>query len=233
MDVMILSLAAAPAGPPGALLGFGRVVPGASAQADPYRPLEPWHRQAAVSEADSDESLMLAYAAGDATAFEALYQRFRRPLFAFLQRGLQDASAAEECFQDVWTNVIRSRHRYQPTAKLSTWLFQIAHNRMVDSWRRQRPNESLDALQDSGDALPDLQAISPELAADGFQLQRRLRDALAELPLAQRVALQLRLEEELSLEEIADITDSGRETVKSRLRYAMARLRAQLGGRAA
>ncbi|MCK7593157.1 RNA polymerase sigma factor [Lysobacter sp. CAU 1642] len=173
---------------------------------------------------------MLAYAAGDAAAFDRLYQRFRKPLFGFLHRGLQDASMVEECFQDVWTRVIKSRRSYQPSARFSTWLFQIAHNRMVDVWRRQRPNDSLDEMLDEGPGLPDTADPSPEASADGFQQQRRLRDALARLPLEQRVAIQLRLERELSLEEIAEVTGSGRETVKSRLRYAMDKLRQHFAG---
>lgn len=176
---------------------------------------------------------MRAYADGDAAAFDVLYQRFRKPLYAFLIRGLADRSLVDECFQDVWTSVIGARRRYQPSARFSTWLFQIAHNRMVDVWRRQKPVGSLDELEQAGAPPPLEQGPDPEAATDGFQQRRRLQDALSQLPAEQRVAVQLRLDQELSLEEIADITGSGRETVKSRLRYAMDKLRTQLGGRPA
>lgn len=173
---------------------------------------------------------MQAYAAGDADAFERLYQRMRKPLFGFLLRGLRDRAMAEECFQDVWMRVIDARTRYQPSARFSTWLFQIAHNRMVDVWRRQRPADSIDELSEG-----TVQAVlepgdTPEQSIDRFQLQRQLRDAMAALPDDQRVALSLRLERSLSLEEIGEVTGVGRETVKSRLRYAMDKLREKLGG---
>lgn len=174
---------------------------------------------------------MLAYAEGDAEAFGRLYQRFRKPLFGFLQRGLADRSLVDECFQDVWTSVIGARARYEPSARFSTWLFQIAHNRMVDVWRRQKPQRSLDELDEAGAPPPIDSGPSPEAAVNSFQQRRRLQDALLALPTEQRVALQLRLEQEFSLEQIAEITGSGRETVKSRLRYAMDKLRAQLAGR--
>lgn len=189
---------------------------------------QPW--RPTVNDQDSDEQLMQAYAAGDADAFERLYQRFRKPLFGFLLRGLQDRGLAEECFQDVWMRVVDARRRYQPTARFSTWLFQIAHHRIIDAWRRQRPVSSLDALQEAGVSLPDLQAASPEDAAARFQRLRRLGDALASLPDEQRLAVNLRLEQSLSLEDIGEVTGVGRETVKSRLRYAMDKLRQLLGG---
>jgi RNA polymerase sigma-70 factor (ECF subfamily) len=182
-----------------------------------------------VNDEESDEALMLAYAAGDAQAFERLYARLRKPLYGFLLRGLQDRAQADECFQDVWTRVIAARQRYQPDARFSTWLFQIAHNRMVDVWRRQRPDTSLEALQDAGIGWVDDRAERPEDAAGQFQQQRRLQEALKALPTEQRIAVQLRLQQELSLEEIAEVTGSGRETVKSRLRYAMDKLRQTLG----
>lgn len=175
---------------------------------------------------------MLAYAAGNAAAFERLYARFRKPLYGFLTRGLgpEGREGVDECFQDVWTRVIAARSGYQPTAKFSTWLFQIAHNRMVDGWRRQRPTQSLDALVEAGMQAEDTGAAAPEVAVGTFQRQRQLQDALAALPDEQRVAVQLRLAQEMSLEQIAEVTGVGRETVKSRLRYALDKLRERLGG---
>jgi RNA polymerase sigma-70 factor (ECF subfamily) len=182
-----------------------------------------------VNDEESDEALMLAYAAGNAQAFERLYARLRKPLYGFLMRGLQDRVQADECFQDVWTRVIAARQRYQPEARFSTWLFQIAHHRMIDVWRRQRPETSLETQPEAGLARADDDAGRPEDAAGRFQQQRRLQEALKALPPEQRIALQLRLQQELSLEEIAEVTGSGRETVKSRLRYAMDKLRRTLG----
>ncbi|KFL37610.1 RNA polymerase sigma factor [Arenimonas donghaensis] len=175
----------------------------------------------------TDEDLMLAFGAGDGGAFETLYARHRLRLFRHLQRQLRDASLAEELFQDVWQRVISARERYRPDAKFSTWLHQIAHNRLADHWRAKshRPDAPEDA-REQAEQLPD--PDSPERQLSAFEERRRLQLALEELPADQREVLLLRLEQELTLEEIGEITGVGRETVKSRLRYAMDKLRARL-----
>lgn len=177
----------------------------------------------------TDEDLMLAYAHGDVRAFEALYGRHRGPLYRFLQRGLAQRAQADECFQEVWSRVVGARERYRPEAKFTTWLYQIAHNIVVDQYRRARPEVALPE-GDDGEAidLPDPDAREPERELSEFEERRRMQLALQELPEEQRVALQLRLEQELSLEEIARITGVGRETVKSRLRYALDKLKSRL-----
>lgn len=176
----------------------------------------------------TDEALMLAYAAGDAQAFAALYARHRRVLFGFLWRGLQDTALVEECFQDVWSRVVQARLRYQPEAQFGTWLLQIAHHRLIDEWRKRRPQTlDVDAQESALLNVVDEQA-NPEQDMTTLQVRQRLQSALQALPDEQRVAVQLRLTEELPLERIADITGVGRETVKSRLRYAIDKLRASL-----
>src|SRR5258706_8285412 len=85
--------------------------------------------------AASDEELMLAYAGGDAGAFEALYAKHKGALFRFVLRSMKARGEAEEVFQDVWMRVIEARTRYTPTAKFTTWLYTIAHHRLVDHWR--------------------------------------------------------------------------------------------------
>ncbi|HET6603783.1 MAG TPA: RNA polymerase sigma factor [Xanthomonadaceae bacterium] len=176
----------------------------------------------------SDEELMLAYGRGDVRAFDLLYARHRGPLYRFLLRGLSVRANADECFQEVWSRVIASRERYRPEAKFSTWLFQIAHNLLVDSYRRKKPE---DPAADADLALAvtaDDDDRQPERTLSAFEERRRLQLAISELPEEQRIAVQLRLEQELSLEEIGEITGVGRETVKSRLRYAMDKLRSKL-----
>jgi len=176
----------------------------------------------------TDEALMLAYAAGDAQAFAVLYARHRRVLFGFLWRGLQDTALVEECFQDVWSRVVQARLRYQPEAQFGTWLLQIAHHRLIDEWRKRRPQTlDVDAQESALLHVVDEQA-NPEQDMTTLQVRQRLQSALQALPDEQRVAVQLRLTEELPLERIADITGVGRETVKSRLRYAIDKLRASL-----
>lgn len=175
----------------------------------------------------TDESLMLAWAGGELRAFETLYARHRSRLYSFLLRQLRDAALADEMFQDVWQRVIAARAGWQPDAAFTTWLFRIAHNRLNDHWRaaRHRPPAPGDADERVA-RMSDTR--TPETQLSEFEERRRLQLAMEQLPDEQREVLQLRLEQELSLEEIAQITGVGRETVKSRLRYAMDKLRAGL-----
>ncbi|HEY5971876.1 MAG TPA: RNA polymerase sigma factor [Pseudoxanthomonas sp.] len=175
----------------------------------------------------ADESLMLAYAAGDTVAFEQLYSRHRGRLYRFLLRQLRDPALADEIFQDTWQRVIGSRASWKPDAAFTTWLFRIAHNRLNDHWRalKHRPAAPVDA-EERAARVPD--PDTPERNLSEFEQRRRLQLAMAELPEEQREVLHLRLEQELTLEEIGEITGAGRETVKSRLRYAMDKLRTRL-----
>jgi RNA polymerase sigma-70 factor (ECF subfamily) len=176
----------------------------------------------------SDETLMLAYAAGEAESFEPLYARHRGPLFRFLLRQVRVQATAEELFQDVWQRVIAARARYRPEAKFSTWLYQIASTRLADHWRAAAHRPA--AGEEDMARLEHLaEEDAPDHALSVFEQRRRLQRALEALPPDQREVVVLRLEQELSLEAIGEITGVGRETVKSRLRYAMDKLRSRLG----
>jgi RNA polymerase sigma-70 factor (ECF subfamily) len=176
----------------------------------------------------TDEALMLAYGRGDVGAFETLYGKHRGGLFRYLLRHLRQQALAEECFQDVWSRVIAARERYRPEARFTTWLYQIASNRLTDHWRAQgRQGGFVEDGAERAEREPDPSTPDHELSE--FEQRRQLQLALEELPPEQREAVLLRLEQELGLEEIAQITGVGRETVKSRLRYAMDKLRARLG----
>ncbi len=182
--------------------------------------------------APADETLMLAFAAGDARAFETLYDRHALPVWRFVQRSVHDPALADDLVQDVWFSLVRQAPQYEVRARFRTWLFTLAHHRMVDHWRTHKAHTSLDADTDEGASLADT------LAADsGFgpvrQLQTReqaqaLLDALAALPLPQREVFLLQAEGGLSLAEIAQATGVNAETAKSRLRYARERLRQTL-----
>jgi RNA polymerase sigma factor (sigma-70 family) len=177
---------------------------------------------------DSDETLMLAWAAGDVAAFETLYGRHRVRLYRFLLRQLRNGDLADELFQDIWQRVITARGSWRPEAAFTTWLFRIAHNRLADHWRAQQHRPA--APEDADARVERMQdPDTPEHQVSDFEQRRRLQLALEELPPEQREVLLLRLEQELTLEEIGEITGVGRETVKSRLRYAMDKLRTRLG----
>ncbi len=170
---------------------------------------------------------MLAYADGDLIAFEILYRRHRATLYRFLLRSLHHRADADELFQECWSRLIAARERYRPEAKFTTWLLQIAHNLVVDRFRRRRPQVSDGDAESALRALDAPESEQPDRVLSEFEQRRRLQLALEELPDEQRVAFLLRVENGLGLEEIAEVTGVGRETVKSRLRYALARIRAR------
>ena len=184
---------------------------------------------------ESDENLMIAYARGDAFAFEALYARHRSGIYRYLLRHCGDAASAEELFQDVWTNVIRARKSYAPAARFASWLYTLAHHRIVDHWRA-RGQATLVPIEDDDDGehvvrttpLQGLRDDEPDAQASRREARTRLRAALSALPPAQRDAFLLQHEGGLSLAEIAQLTGVGTETIKSRLRYAVAKLRTEL-----
>jgi RNA polymerase sigma-70 factor (ECF subfamily) len=184
--------------------------------------------------AETDESLMIAYARGDALAFEALYARHRSGVYRYLLRNCGDAASAEELFQDVWTSVIRARTSYVPAARFASWLYTLAHHRIVDHWRAS--GQATLVPIDEDDAEPAVPAMAlegtrnrePDEEASRREAGTRLRAALSALPPAQRDAFLLQHEGGLSLAEIAQMTGVGTETVKSRLRYAVAKLRSEL-----
>jgi RNA polymerase sigma-70 factor (ECF subfamily) len=177
----------------------------------------------------ADEELMLAYGGGDTGAFETLYSRHRGPLYRFLLRQVNDAAAAEELFQDVWMRVIDSRKRYQPRARFTSWVYAIAHNRLMDHYRASGRAKFL-SQEESEEALDKLPAadLPPEAMIDRKRTAERLLEALARLPEVQREAFLLQQEGDLSVEEIGAATGVNRETAKSRLRYALAKLRSEL-----
>ncbi|HEY2677596.1 MAG TPA: sigma-70 family RNA polymerase sigma factor [Steroidobacteraceae bacterium] len=187
------------------------------------------------SAAESDEDLMLKFGRGDGAAFETLYRRHESRVFRYLYRHVRNHASANDLMQEVWFAVARSAERYQPTAKFTTWLFTLAHHRMVDSLRKIRPELSLDAVEPeereesslanrlAGDprAEPPAELSSQDEAA-------ALLGAVTALPVEQRTAFLMQAEGELSLADIAEATGSSIETVKSRLRYARAKLRQSL-----
>ena len=177
----------------------------------------------------SDERLMLAYRDGDAAAFETLYARHRTRLYRHLAHQCGDARLAEELFQEVWMRVIRARADYEPLAKFATWLYRIAHHRLLDHYRqhaRHCADDGTNAMDP--DELPAAESSNPARRFEQGDLAQRLGTALDALPAAQRETFLMAEEAGLSLDEIAAATDTGRETVKSRLRYAVGKLRQSL-----
>lgn len=172
-----------------------------------------------------DSALMLRYRDGDVSAFETLYRRHKDALYRYLLRLCRDPAAAEDIFQEVWSKIIKARGNYRPTAKFTTFLYHVAHNCFIDHVRRNRRHDN------KADVEPDTQADAgdqPDDLAEKTLARRRLESALGALPEEQRDVFLLREEAGLSLDQIASITDCKRETAKSRLRYAIGKLRAAI-----
>lgn len=175
-----------------------------------------------MDETPEDSALMLRYRDGDVVAFETLYRRHNDALYRYLLRLCHHRDTAEDIFQDVWGKIIKSRQNYRPTAKFSTFLYRVAHNCFIDHIRRnKRHSHSVDVEPDN---QPD-PGDQPEVLAERTMARRKLDAALRELPEEQRDVFLLHEEAGLNLDQIASVTGANRETAKSRLRYAVKKLR--------
>jgi RNA polymerase sigma factor (sigma-70 family) len=193
----------------------------------------------------SDDDLMRAFAAGDASAFDRLYQRHQAALYRFVRRLLGSAAAnqVDEVFQDTWLRAIQSRHSWQPgAAAWRTWLFTLAHHRAVDCLRKggreistnRGEDEAGEPWEPQGDELAPWAAwpeasSSAEDKAFWRAAGQRLLACLDELPVAQKTVFLLHHEDGLKVDEVARALTLGFETAKTRLRYAMSKLRTCMG----
>lgn len=172
----------------------------------------------------SDESLMLRYQQGDSAAFEKLYKRHKDPLFAYLYRSHVDLQVIEEVAQEAWMAVINAAERYRPTAKFKTYLYAIAHRKLVDYWRKNKIEYLVDRVDEKGEALVENVPGPSKLTSATVDLSMDLLLALESLSKEQQQAFLLK-EEGFTRQEIAVMTGSNEETIKSRIRYATGHLR--------
>lgn len=169
-----------------------------------------------------DSALMLRYKEGDSAAFEVLYRRHNDALYRYLMRLCRHTATAEDVFQEVWGKIIKARTTYRPTAKFTTFLYRVAHNCFIDHIRRNKRHSNsveFDAEAHAG------HTESPDMQAERSLAKERLSLALRDLPEEQRDAFLLHEEAGLSVDQIASVTGCNRETAKSRLRYAVNKLR--------
>lgn len=193
--------------------------------------------QAPQDEVRSDDQLMRAFAAGEAQAFDALYARHQAALYRFVSRllGRQAGTQADEVFQDSWLRVVQERDRWAPQgASFRTWLFTLAHHRAVDCLRKSgRELQPLSEEDSPWEPEATAWAAWPQASSEDLVFWRaagrQLLDCLEALPLAQKTAFLLQHEDGLCLDEMARVLDLGFETLKTRLRYAKAKLRACMG----
>ena len=186
----------------------------------------------------SDEDLMLAFRDGDPSAFEELVSRHRRGLFNFLLRSVHNRSRAEELLQEVFLRVIRAKGRYQRTARFTTWIYTIARNLCVDESRRQkfRRTVPLEAKRrgrsvDGGLSVLDVtesDQVGTDAAAEAPKIRARVAAAIDNLPDDQREVFVMRQFGGLSFKQIGEAVGAPENTVKSRMRYALEKLRGDL-----
>jgi RNA polymerase sigma-70 factor (ECF subfamily) len=184
---------------------------------------------------DADAALMLRVKDGDREAFEALVEKYKQPVMNMIFRTLPDAIEAEDLAQHVFIQVYKSAHRYQVTAKFSTWIFTIARNLCLNEIRRRsrHPAESLDATASDNEDQPavqyaDAKTFSPPDALIQGELEEKIEAALQGLPEKQRTALLLCRQDELSYEQIAEILDCSLSATKSLIHRARETLKQQL-----
>jgi RNA polymerase sigma-70 factor (ECF subfamily) len=190
-----------------------------------------------VSNDEADEVLLQAYRAGDVRAFERLVARYEKPIWNFIRRFVSDAATAEDLLQEVFLRVVKSSDEWRGAAKFSTWLYTIARNLTVDHARRSvhRKAASLDADRNVGGDSPTTlydRLASPDRKADELasdrETKRRIDEAVAALPADQREVFLMREVMEMPFAEIAAAVGASEPTVKSRMRYALEKLRAAL-----
>lgn len=186
-------------------------------------------------ETDPDSQLMLRVKHGDMGAFESLVEKFKQPVMGLVYRTLRDADEAEDIAQTVFIQVYKSRDRYQPSARFSTWLFTIARNFCLNEIRRRvrHPADALDQpLNDSDDTvgtlIPDATVRNAGDQSLSGELERKVDEAVRDLPELQRTALLLCREEDVSYEEIAEVLGTSLSATKSLIHRARETLKARL-----
>jgi len=194
----------------------------------------------------TDEQLIQWYHKGNTEAFEQLYSRYKNAMYHYFFRQVQSAGIADELHQDVWLNIIKSSSGFAQQSSFKTWLYKIAHNRLVDHYRRtskqplylvqeagleKNSGQELEKESDAGSAHNSQDNRcndEPDAILQEQQLSNALLDGIASLPREQKEVFLLHEKSGLTLQEIATITDSSFESTKSRLRYAVKKLRQSL-----
>jgi RNA polymerase sigma factor (sigma-70 family) len=188
-----------------------------------------------AADGPTDETLMMHYAQGQASAFNTLYGRHETGVWRYIFRSVQNPATADELAQELWFSVARAAPTYEAGrngAKFKTWLFTMAHHRIVDHWRAYKPHESIDIDDDETTQLrAQLIADSgfgPLRQIESREQARALIAAVEALPAEQRDVFLMQAEGSMSVEDIAQAAGCSFETAKSRLRYARNKLKTLL-----
>ena len=167
----------------------------------------------------TDEQLMKTYAGGSMEAFEVLYERHRGSLYRYILRLVSNPVSANDLYQGCWEKIIKARRRYNDSVPFKAWMYRIAYNHVMDHFRRERPTADTQVEE-----IFDHQA-GPEEQFSTEDRKHKLVMAINDLPTEQKDTLLLKLETGLNLQTIAEVTGVNQETAKSRLRYAVKKLK--------
>ena len=176
-----------------------------------------------------DELLTAAAARGDESALEMLFERYRRPLYAYFNRMLgNDVMSADDCFQELWIKVINKLPGYRDEGKFSAWLFRIARNQVLEHFRREKSRAKIGALTEEGEGPEQVNFTSEPRSLVGAQeLNEQLEELLARLPAEQREVFIMR-QNDLSFKEIAKIQRCPVNTALGRMHNCLKFLRQHL-----
>ncbi len=183
----------------------------------------------------SDEALMQHYARGDMDAFDTLYHRHKDSVYAFIHQFVTTPDRIDDLFQTVFMRIIRSRERYQPTARFTTWLYTITRSVCIDAMRKMSradviplfPGQNGETTENEIDTLSGKEPSAREAACHA-EIEREIENAIRSLPENQREVLMLRERTDLTFEEIGRVTGCSINTAKSRMHYALLALRREL-----
>lgn len=180
----------------------------------------------------TDATLIQQYTAGDLAAFETLYNRHKGGLYRYFKRHISDASAAEDLYQEIWSKVIVQAKHYTPTAKFSTWLYTLAHNKLVDHVRHLTVvnrvvvgSHDEETSEESATSKQAQMNNKQETELSSSRDAEALKQCIGKLPQAQKDSFLLKEEAGLSVKDISLVLNTSFEASKSRLRYAYDNLR--------
>ena len=182
-----------------------------------------------MSVIDEDEALIAAALAGSPNAWKKLVKRYESRLFNLSLRLMGNPSDAMDLLQEVFLGVYRNLHRFRGDAKFSSWLFRIAHNKAIDLSRRKRLLAGTPLNAEGGadplEILPAERQQEPEISLMHSELNQRIVERLSQLPLAQRLVVELKVFQSMTFEEIAYMQDISENTAKTRFYAALKKLK--------
>jgi RNA polymerase sigma factor (sigma-70 family) len=178
----------------------------------------------------SDEELMLEYQKGKAEAMREIISRFKNPIYGFAYRIMHDAYEAEDVASEVFMKVHLAKDSYRPQAKLSTWLFTIAHNACVSRFRKKRMFVLWPRKTDDCEQLIDFESPEPSPRQVFFENEQDkvIKTCIQSLPFLQKEALILREFENMDYEQIAQILKKSLGTIKTLIHRARKNLKIKL-----